>query len=295
MEIDFKDDFNTRILSRGYEYYEDGLVEDVLLKGNIVTAKVLGTETYDVSVEIDNGIFIDGDCTCPYASEGNYCKHMAALLYYLENENLDENNNYTTKEKKIRNSLKNINKTELDDFLVELLIEDRDVYDKFRLRFNKSFPRLTIKDYEKKIYDAIAKSAGRDGFIDYHESWDYTKNMHKITSEVNKLVDNEEYDLAFEVAKTILETIPETDIDDSNGSTGEVADSCIEIIERILEYNGQNPDSGNIYIDKNGDISMAIYNKDTSVCARKNPKDKTVRVEKTNAENCVLDNDPCTN
>ena len=36
MEIDFKDDFNTRILSRGYEYYEDGLVEDVLLKGNIV-------------------------------------------------------------------------------------------------------------------------------------------------------------------------------------------------------------------------------------------------------------------
>ena len=235
MEIDFKDDFNTRILSRGYEYYEDGLVEDVLLKGNIVTAKVLGTETYDVSVEIDNGIFIDGDCTCHYASDGSYCKHMAALLYYLDNENLDENNNYTTKEKEIRDSLKTINKIELDDFLVELLIEDRDVYDKFRLRFNKSFPSLTIEDYENKIYSAIESSAGRDGFIDYHESWDYTKNMHKITSEVNSLVDNGEYDLAFEVAKTILETIPETDIDDSNGSTGEVAESCIEIIERILE------------------------------------------------------------
>ena len=235
MKIDFKNDFNTRILSRGYEYYEDGLVEDVLLKGNIVTAKVLGTETYDVSIEIDNGIFIDGDCTCPYASDGSYCKHMAALLYYLDNENLDENNNYTTKEKKIRDSLKNINKKELDAFLVELLTEDRNIYDKFRLRFNNSFPRLTLKEYKKKIYDAIKSSAGRDGFIDYHESWDYTKNMHKITSEVNSLVDNGEYDLAFEVAKTILETIPETDIDDSNGSTGEVAESCIEIIERILE------------------------------------------------------------
>lgn len=235
MKIDFKDDFNTRILSRGYEYYEDGLVEDVLLKGNIVTAKVEGSEIYDVSVEIDNGIFIDGDCTCPYASDGSYCKHMAALLYYLDNENLDENNNYTTKEKEIRDSLRTINKIELDDFLVELLIEDRDVYDKFRLRFNKSFPSLTIEDYENKIYSAIESSAGRDGFIDYHESWDYTKNMHKIISEVNTLVDNGEYDLAFEVARTILETIPETDIDDSNGSTGEVADSCIEIIERILE------------------------------------------------------------
>ena len=236
MKIDFEDDFNSIILSRGYEYYEDGFVEDVLIKDNIITAKVEGTETYDVSVEVDNGIFIDGDCTCPYASEGNYCKHIAALLYYLDNENLDESNNYTTKEKEIRDSLRTINKIELDDFLVELLIEDRDVYDKFRLRFNKSFPSLTIEDYENKIYSAIQSSAGRDGFIDYHESWDYTKNMHKITSEVNTLVDNGEYDLAFDVARTILETIPETDIDDSNGSTGEVADSCIEIIERILEF-----------------------------------------------------------
>lgn len=236
MKIDFKDDFNTRILSRGYEYYEDGLVEDVLLKGNIVTAKVEGSEIYDVSVEIDNGIFIDGDCTCPYASNGSYCKHMAALLYYLENENIEGNNNYITIEERIKNCLKTINKKELDDFLVELLAEDRSVYDKFRLRFNKSFPILTINEYKKKIYSAIQSSAGRDGFIDYHESWDYTKNMHKIISEVNTLVDNREYDLAFEVARTILETIPETDIDDSNGSTGEVAVSCIEIIERILEF-----------------------------------------------------------
>src|SRR5699024_1681101 len=80
------------------------------------------------------------------------------------------------------------------------------------------------------------KSAGRDGFIDYHESREYTKNMCKITSEVNTLVDNEEYNLAFDVVKIILESIPNTDIDDSNGSTGEVAYSCIEIMERILEY-----------------------------------------------------------
>lgn len=236
MKIDFKKDFNDYgILSRGFEYYTEKRVKDVFFKGNITTAKVLGNDAYDVSVEIDNGLFIDGDCTCPYASNGSHCKHMAALLYYLENENIAGNNNCITIEERIRNCLKTINKVELDDFLVELLAEDRNIYDKFRLRFKNSFPSLTLKEYKKKIYDAIKSSAGRDGFIDYHESWDYTKNMHKITSEVNSLVDNGEYDLAFEVAKTILETIPETDIDDSNGSTGEVADSCIEIIERILE------------------------------------------------------------
>ena len=235
MKIDFEDDFNATILSRGYEYYKDGLVKDVIFDNDIATAKVEGTTTYDVSVEIENGMFIDGDCTCPYASDGSYCKHMAALLYYLDNGKIYENSNYTTKEEIIRNSLKKLNKTDLDEFLVELLMEDKDIFDKFRLRFNKLFPSLTLKEYKKKIYDAINRSAGRDGFIDYNESWDYTHNMYNIINEADTLVGNGEYDLAFDIVKTILDSIPDTSIDDSNGSTGEVAASCIETIEKILE------------------------------------------------------------
>ena len=26
------------------------------------------------------------ECTCPYAEDGNYCKHMAAVLYAAEKE-----------------------------------------------------------------------------------------------------------------------------------------------------------------------------------------------------------------
>lgn len=55
MKIDFKNDFYASIFSREYEHYEV-----VLLKDNIVTAKALETETYDVSVEVYNGIFMDG-------------------------------------------------------------------------------------------------------------------------------------------------------------------------------------------------------------------------------------------
>ena len=97
MKIDLKNDFNNKILERGYEYYENGLVENVVIKDNIVTAKVIGTTTYNVSVEVDNGVFINGDCTCPYASEGNYCKHMAALLYKLNEEDIDKDNSFNIK------------------------------------------------------------------------------------------------------------------------------------------------------------------------------------------------------
>lgn len=69
--------------------------------------------------------------------------------------------------------------------------------------------------------------------------------------------------------------------------------TCASSNERMLEYNGQNPDSGNIFIDKNGDISIAIYNNDISVCATKNPQDKTVTIKKTEKSKCILNNDPC--
>ena len=43
----------------------------------------MGNSEYEVTIAlpIDLGVFT---CTCPYAKEGNYCKHMAALMYYLE-------------------------------------------------------------------------------------------------------------------------------------------------------------------------------------------------------------------
>lgn len=71
--------------------------------------------------------------------------------------------------------------------------------------------------------------------------------------------------------------------------------TCETTNDRIIEYGGETPDSGNIFIDKNGDIYMAIYNEEISTCATKNPEDKTVTMEKTDAENCVLNNDPCSN
>ncbi len=69
--------------------------------------------------------------------------------------------------------------------------------------------------------------------------------------------------------------------------------TCETSTERKMEYNGKNPDSGNIFIDKNGDISIAIYNKEISKCATKGPKDKTITIQDKTASQCVLNNNPC--
>ena len=69
--------------------------------------------------------------------------------------------------------------------------------------------------------------------------------------------------------------------------------ACETSNTRILEYTGQNPDSGNIYIDRNGDIYMAIYDDQAKKCAMKNPGDKSITLTDKLKSECKLNNNPC--
>lgn len=80
----WKDLFRTHILERGLNYYEEGCVTLLEQTSTGYTAVVEGTDDYDVEIEIRADRVYDMTCTCPYAAEGNYCKHMAAVLYEIE-------------------------------------------------------------------------------------------------------------------------------------------------------------------------------------------------------------------
>ena len=56
----------------------------------MISATVSGTELYEVEIFLDHDEVYDMDCDCPYAEDGNYCKHMAAVLYELENTDITE-------------------------------------------------------------------------------------------------------------------------------------------------------------------------------------------------------------
>ena len=86
MKIDFEHEFLDHILSRGYEYFINDTVSNVEINGNDVSAIVRGNQDYKVNLKIIDNFFAGGECTCPYYESNDYCKHMAAVLYYL-NEN----------------------------------------------------------------------------------------------------------------------------------------------------------------------------------------------------------------
>lgn len=60
-----------------------------------VNAVVSGSDDYEVSIYLSDGEIEDMYCDCPYASDGNNCKYMAAVLYLLEDLQSHSNPDYT--------------------------------------------------------------------------------------------------------------------------------------------------------------------------------------------------------
>lgn len=90
-----RQDFSSNILKEGKGLYDEKKVVLAKIlhfdaKTLRISGKVLGqfNNTYESQIEIDRleCETIDSDCDCPYHYD---CQHLAALLYYLE-ENLDE-------------------------------------------------------------------------------------------------------------------------------------------------------------------------------------------------------------
>ena len=84
--MNWKRYFSNLILERGKNYYNRGKVRDLSYEDNVYRAKVLGTFSYAVEIKIRDDELIYMKCPCAYAGAGNFCKHMAAAMYAIENE-----------------------------------------------------------------------------------------------------------------------------------------------------------------------------------------------------------------
>lgn len=236
MKINFEEDYSKIILKRGLEYYNYSCVKNVRIKDNSIGAIVEGTNNYHVGIEIKGDKVASANCDCPYYYDHDECKHIVAVLYYLTNEKIDNTKN----DESIRTILDKIDEKELKDFLENLIENEESIYDLFRRKFVNYFPKISPATYKRKIESAIREAGGRDGFIDYNEGWNYTRKMYEFTNEALNLVEKGDYETAFVIARIILDSIPDTAIDGSNGETGEVANSCIEVIVNILDKASKN-------------------------------------------------------
>lgn len=86
-EEDVRDCSDYKIFRRGQEYYQEGMVEDVLhnTANNTVVATVKGTREYRIEFYMEEG-GIYSTCDCPF---NGICKHTIAALLLMLHEGTD--------------------------------------------------------------------------------------------------------------------------------------------------------------------------------------------------------------
>lgn len=142
---DWKNLFHKKILERGKEYFADGLVEQVEQTETGFHALVDGTDVYEVEVMLDGDHIYDMTCTCPFAGDGHYCKHMA--------------------EEELRDFVKRVvrNNPDMKSLLLTMYLPQIDAHQIVKLR--------------AEVDDIVYRYGGRNGFIDYRCAWNFTSDM----------------------------------------------------------------------------------------------------------------------
>lgn len=206
---DWRNYFNENIIRRGEAYYRKGKVIDFAIDGRYRTATVLGSDEYEVKLMLkSNGELGDAFCTCPYAEQGEYCKHMAAVLLTEENG------------EKIDGACKSISSKKKKTNASESKLDEK--------------TGVEVTDFKQEIKEVISKYKHR-GYIEYRDAYDCAVEVSEILgAAATKLLNEGKNKEAFDCAFFAMKKFSGTDMDDSDGGTTMVCTNCIDYIENAI-------------------------------------------------------------
>lgn len=240
--MEWKKLFQPHILDRGFDYYQQGRVEDFKQENDFVAATVNGTHPYDVVIDVLAGEILDMNCECPYAEDGAYCKHIAAVLYCMDGGQTDRiDQEVHTKmapkeENDVRKLVEEADVLQVRDFLIDLLKNDVKALGRFKSSVCRNFSTEDIKRYKKQINETIRENTDRYGFVDYRNAASLTYElMDFLDTDITKMLSYQQCKEAFELSSYLFVKIGTLELDDSDGDVGEIAQRCVEVWLEILE------------------------------------------------------------
>lgn len=234
--------FAPHILKRGEAYCDEGLVTLEEISEEEITAVVEGSELYEVQIWLDHGRVNGMDCTCPYAADGNACKHMAAVLYEAEDTDFaDTQETDAQSRKEIEHAIKELTKEDAQKLLLELAAAYSDAGEFILLHITKQLPKTAMTPWRRKLRALENRYSDRSGFIDYY-------NASAFTDELEELLDSAIPDMvrvglleeAFNRVCEVYIAATDVEMDDSDGGLGILIGCCERYWEDILAHADQN-------------------------------------------------------
>ena len=217
----------------------------------VYEAIVEGTKDYTVKLTIDNGIIKEQVCNCPY-DIGPVCKHVAALIFYLMQDELGIKAKKSAEKKADKKETGKVirKKTiagQVDELLDKLTHEDikrfiseQTAKDKeFRNLFLAYFGAVNAKEskelYAKQIKAALRAAAGRQRFIYRSKAGIVGKAANEMLVTAQKHLEAGNFRSTIFICTAALEelTAGMEYGDDSNGDFGMNITYAFELLNRL--------------------------------------------------------------
>ena len=185
----------SRSYQRGEEYFQGEYVFGLAEYQGKIVAKVSGTHDYQVKLWADDEGYLEYDCTCPFAAEGNFCKHCVAvgLAWLAEKEGGQKQKPRSEKSKTNLDDVKEYLLTREKPELVEMLMQEVLANEKLRgslfLAIAKSNPRgVDVETYRQEIKRVF--NVEDYDYDDYYGGSFDTDEMEQVVSSIADLLED---------------------------------------------------------------------------------------------------------
>ena len=246
MDTEWKNDFLPHILARGKKYFEEGRVGPIQRCGNTIIATVEGTEDYTVEIDVEDNNLGHMECDCPYAADSEqYCKHMAAVLYALEWEDVAIEEIPPGKQPPIVSHipmetpwLEAIERLPEKVVRKELMkLADQDAYLKERLAvlYLGKLSEGQIQNWKADLQKTALGYTNRTGRINYEYSWEFLNDLSNFLNEkLPLLLEVKAVTDAFYLIWIVMETALEWEMDDDYAELDDLLMECKDAYEALL-------------------------------------------------------------
>ena len=234
----WKQDFAPHILDRGEAYWLSGAVESLRREGDIVYAEVSGTELYDVELELRNGELVDGYCSCPYAEEGDYCKHMAAVLFRLTDEEPDgePDQTQTQRNETLERQIAALSESKARELLLQLALKHPDGAELMEAASAGTVSPAQVRRWEQEIRHIGEKYEDAYGGFYYDESWEYSDDLTDLLNErVPILLSTGQIMEAFSLICTAASEAAHVELYEEDEGIDELFQCCVEHWTDVLQ------------------------------------------------------------
>ena len=245
----FEQVIDEAILKRGLSYFRKGRVyEPEEISPDEFETIVEGSEDYVVRYKIKNDIITEFVCSCPFDS-GPVCKHVAAVIFYLHQDQLEVNkktvikrnnqNQGPAKRKTIAEQINEMLEKASHEELRQFIRDTTESNASFRNAFLASFAQHNSHEskevYAKQVKSILSNAAGRDGFIDWSAARHVGSAINNLLISAEKQVECNNYRSAVFISTAIMEQMTEAlqFADDSNGDIGGSIDAAYDILSDI--------------------------------------------------------------